>query len=70
LSAMQLELVIKFKKLNNLPQYYKPCNNLNLIRLLIQNQIFTYGRQNNYKYVEILKGLLNVLLPNIPKSEK
>ncbi|RZT95655.1 transglutaminase superfamily protein [Ancylomarina subtilis] len=70
LSAMQLELVIKFKKLSNLAQYYKPCNNLNLIRLLIQNQIFTYGRQNNYKYVEILKGLLNVLLPNIPKSEK
>lgn len=69
LSAMQLELVIKFKKLNNLAQYYKPCNNLNLIRLLIQNQIFTYGRQNNYKYVEILKGLLNILLPNNPKKE-
>lgn len=69
LSAMQLELVIKFKKLSNLAQYYKPCNNLNLIRLLIQNQIFTYGRQNNYKYVEILKGLLNILLPNNPKKE-
>jgi len=70
LSAMQLELVIKFKKLNNLAQYYKPCNNLNLIRLLIQNQIFTYGRQNNHKYVDILKGLLNVILPNNPKTEK
>jgi regulator of sirC expression with transglutaminase-like and TPR domain len=62
LSTMQLEHVIKFKKLNNLPQYYKPCNNLDLIKLLIQNQIFCYGRQSNYKYVEILKKLLNVLL--------
>lgn len=62
LSGIQLEHVIKFKKLNNLPQYYKPSNNLNLIKLLIQNQIFCYGRQSNYKNVEILKGLLNVLL--------
>ncbi len=62
LSSMQLEHVIKFKKLKNLPQYYKPCNNLDLIKLLIQNQIFCYGRQNNYKYVEILKNLLNTLL--------
>ncbi|WP_231602282.1 transglutaminase-like domain-containing protein [Ancylomarina euxinus] len=62
LSTMQLEHVIKFKKLNNLPQYYKPCTNLDLIKLLIQNQIFCYGRQSNYKYVEILKKLLNVLL--------
>lgn len=62
LSTIQLEHVIKFKKLNNLPQYYKPCTNLDLIKLLIQNQIFCYGRQSNYKYVEILKKLLNVLL--------
>lgn len=62
LSAIQLEHVIKFKKLNNLPQYYKPSNNLDLIKLLIQNQIFSCGRQSNYKNVEILKGLLNVLL--------
>tara|TARA_R110001583_G_scaffold99175_4_gene244464 strand:- start:1427 stop:2299 length:873 start_codon:yes stop_codon:yes gene_type:complete len=62
LSPIQLEHVIKFKKLNNLSQYYKPSNNLNLIKLLIQNQIFCYGRQSNYKNVEILKGLLNVLL--------
>ena len=62
LSTVQLEHVIKFKKLNNLPQYYKPCNNLNLIKLLIQNQIFNYGRQNNDRYVEIFKKLLNVLL--------
>lgn len=62
LSSVQLEHVIKFKKLNNLPQYYKPCNNLNLIKLLIQNQIYCYGRQNNYRYVEVLKKLLNVLL--------
>ena len=55
---MQLEHVIKFKKLKNLAQYYKPCSNLNLIKLLIQNQIFCYGRQNNYKYVE----------KNIPKK--
>lgn len=67
LSAIQLEHVIKFKKLNNLPKYYKPSNNLNLIKLLIQNQIFCYGRQSNYKNVEILKGLLNVLLQ---KSKK
>lgn len=62
LSTMQLEHVIKFKKLKNLPKYYKPSNNLDLIKLLIQNQIFCYGRQSNYKYVEILKKLLNVLL--------
>jgi len=62
LSSIQLEHVIKFKKLNNLSQYYKPCSNLNLIKLLIQNQIFSYGRQSNYKYVDILKKLLNVLL--------
>lgn len=62
LSATQLEHVIKFKKLKNLPQYYKPSNNLDLIKLLIQNQIFCYGRLSNYKYVEILKSLLNVLL--------
>jgi len=62
LSTVQLEHVIKFKKLNNLPQYYKPSNNLNLIKLLIQNQIFNYGRQNNDRYVEIFKKLLNVLL--------
>ncbi len=62
LSAIQLEHVIKFKKLKNMPQYYKPSNNLNLIKLLIQNQIFCYGRLSNYKNVEILKGLLNVLL--------
>ena len=62
LSASQLEHVIKFKKLNNLALYYKPSNNLNLIKLLIQNQIFCYGRQSNYKNVQILKGLLNVLL--------
>jgi regulator of sirC expression with transglutaminase-like and TPR domain len=62
LSGTQLEHVIKFKKLKNLPQYYKPSNNLNLIKLLIQNQIFCYGRLSNYKNVEILKGLLNVLL--------
>lgn len=62
LSAIQLEHVIKFKKLDNLPQYYKPSNNLNLIILLVQNQIFCYGRQNNYKNVEILKKLLNILL--------
>ena len=62
LSTIQLEHVIKFKKLKNLPQYYKPCNNFDLIKLLIQNQIFCYGRQSNFKYVEILKKLLNVLL--------
>jgi len=62
LSSSQLEHVIKFKKLNNLSQYYKPSSNLNLIKLLIQNQIFSYGRQSNYKYVEILKELLNILL--------
>jgi len=62
LSTAQLEHVIKFKKLNNLSQYYKPSSNLNLIKLLIQSQIFSYGRQSNYKYVEILKELLNVLL--------
>jgi len=62
LSTIQLEHVIKFKKLEPLPQYYKPCSNLNLIKLLIQNQIFSYGRQSNYKYVDILKEMLNVLL--------
>ncbi|WP_195715280.1 transglutaminase family protein [Ancylomarina sp. 16SWW S1-10-2] len=62
LSATQLEHVIKFKKLKNLPQYYKPSNNMNMIVLLIQNQILSYGRQNNHRNVEILKKLLNVLL--------
>lgn len=62
LSSLQLEHVIRYKKLDNLPQYYKPCNNLNLIKLLIQNQIFTYARQNNDRYVTIFKKLLNVLM--------
>lgn len=62
LSTIQMEQVIKLKKLEPLAKYYKPCNNLNLIKLLIQNQIFCYGRQSNYKYVEILKEMLNVLL--------
>ena len=62
LSAIQLEHVIKFKKLNNSAQYYKPSNNLNLIILLVQNQILSYGQQNNYRNVEILKKILNILL--------
>ena len=62
LSAIQLEHVIKFKKLKNLPKYYKPSDNLSLIILLIQNQIYCYKRLNNNRNVEILEKYLDVLV--------
>ncbi|MCD4729054.1 MAG: transglutaminase-like domain-containing protein [Bacteroidales bacterium] len=57
----EIELFIKHLKLKPSPSFYKPCDNISIIRRLFENVIYNYNKLGYLEKVEELKELLDVL---------
>jgi len=57
----EIELFIKHLKLKPIPLYFKPCDNLDIIKRLIENIITSYGKIGQSSKAQELKSIAEVL---------
>jgi regulator of sirC expression with transglutaminase-like and TPR domain len=57
----EIELFIKHLKIKPQPDFYKPCDNLSIIKRLIENIIASYKKSGQAEKAEELKSIAEVL---------
>ena len=57
----QLEIYLKKMNLEPQPQFYQPCNNLEMIKRLLRNLIFSYKKSGYAEKQEEIQKLLDAL---------
>jgi len=57
----EIELFIKHLKLKPIPLYFKPCDNLDIIKRLVENIVASYGKIGQSSKAQELKSIAEVL---------